>query len=158
MNQHNRNLPGNNDMQDVSSPDVAKMSPADIQREIDKLMDLKAQREKSLFNDALQDINNIIKTKLKIDGVSNVHELSAFLQKDDAVKLVSKNRQRRAVSHYWQHRTDPSLQWTGRGQVIRWLRDEMIEAGKDPSDKEEVKKYCTDNLDFISNNGLSGQS
>ena len=154
---HNRNLPGNNDMLDVSKPDVAKMSPADIQLEIDRLLDLKASREKTLFNDAIQDINNIIKTKLKIAGVNNVHDLSAYLQKDVANKFESKTRQKRAVTHFWQHRTDPSKRWTGRGQVIGWLRDEMSQVGKDPTDKAEVKKYCEENLDFKSNNDLENK-
>lgn len=169
MNQLNqpRKTTGSNDMLDVSNPDVAKMSPAALQAYIDSLIIEKAKKEKEAFNTAIQDINQIIAEKIFIDGVKTIHDLSAYLQtieaeaeaKAEAAKLKSRTKkERRAVTQYWRHRTNLDLKWTGRGQVIGWLRDEMVNAGKDPNDREAVKAYCTENLNLINNNNAESIS
>ena len=80
----------------------------------------------------------------------DIHTLSEYLKNNhiDTTKVEPVRRQKRKLTHEWVHRENNSLRWAGRGQVIKWLREEMIEKGLDPSDKEAVRSYCEQNLDL----------
>ena len=150
MNNLTRNT-GTNDMLNVSKPEnVAQMSPGELQNYIEELQQQLVVKENKAFHDAVSAINAIISEKITADGVVDIHTLSEYLKNNhiDTTKVEPVRRQKRKLTHEWVHRENNSLRWAGRGQVIKWLREEMIEKGFDPSDKEAVRSYCEQNLDL----------
>jgi|GEM_PF-1990985 len=142
---------GKFDMVDVLDPEViAQMEPDEILVHIEELKQAYVDKKEAKFAEALSTINGII-SKLEIDGVHDVFTLTEYMStvKKETVKQDDKQKQKRTVTHQWVHRKNPDLKWTGRGQVIGWLRDEMSEAGLDPTDKNAVKAYCNEHLDYV---------
>lgn len=150
MNNLTRNT-GTNDMLNVSKPEnIAEMSPVELQNYIEELQKYKVVKENQCLHDAVSAINAIISQDIKVEGVNDIHTLSEYLLNNqiEIPSIKSEKRQKRKLTHKWVSRKDSSLKWAGRGQVIKWLCDEMIENGLDPADKDAVRKYCEDNLDL----------
>ena len=150
MNNLTRNT-GTNDMLNVSKPEnVAQMSPVELQTYIEELQQQLVVKENQAFHDAVSAINAIISEKITADGVVDIHTLSEYLKNNhiETTKVEPVRRQKRKLTHEWDHRENNSLRWAGRGQVIKWLREEMTEKGLDPTDKEAVRSYCEQNLDL----------
>lgn len=150
MNNSPRNT-GTNDMLNVSKPEnVTEMSPVELQNYIEELQKYKVVKENQCLHDAVSAINAIISQDIKVEGVNDIHTLSEYLLNNqiDTPSIEPEKRQKRKLTHKWVSRKDSTLTWAGRGQVIKWLREEMTEQGLDPADKDAVRKYCEENLDL----------